>query len=152
MVRVIEFFYKLQRIYWKIRKPLTMGTRVIVEKEDSILLVQMTYMRGWFLPGGGVDKGETFYTSAKRELQEECGLEASDLKLLGVYLNRKHGKVDHVAVYLAPPPGSDPSIQDPREIRAVRYFHKNELPADLAPGHRRRIEEFYGLRDLDHHW
>jgi 8-oxo-dGTP diphosphatase len=36
-----------------------------------------------FLPGGGVDPGETPETAVRREVREECGLEIADLTLLG---------------------------------------------------------------------
>jgi len=42
--------------------------------------------RGWWIPAGAVDWGEDFMTAAKRECQEEAGI---DVDLKGVI------KVDH---------------------------------------------------------
>jgi 8-oxo-dGTP diphosphatase len=39
----------------------------------------------WALPGGHVDPGETFRQAAARELTEETGLQATDLRQLGIY-------------------------------------------------------------------
>ncbi|ULH15897.1 NUDIX domain-containing protein [Deinococcus sp. KNUC1210] len=39
----------------------------------------------WDLPGGGVEAGEVVEHAARRELNEETGLTAQDLQLLGVF-------------------------------------------------------------------
>lgn len=46
-----------------------------------------TFPRCWVFPGGGVDEGETLTAAARRELQEETGLEVSSdsLKLLCIW-------------------------------------------------------------------
>lgn len=148
----MQFLYQLRRLYHRVRKPVTLGSRALVVQQEQVLLVQLTYYPGWFLPGGGVDKGESFQTAATRELFEECGIVAEDSRLLGVYLNRHRGKVDHVAVYTVTKFTGTPSCHDVREIAEVRFFHKDSLPAELLPGHRRRIEEYFGKREAHHEW
>ena len=45
------------------------------------LAVNETKNRGWWIPGGGVDGGETFREGAHRECMEEAGVE---IELKGV--------------------------------------------------------------------
>lgn len=131
----------MHRRWLHLRGALTLGTRILVTKDDSVLLVRLTYSPGWHLPGGGVDHGESFLKGARRELREECGLEAAALDLLGIYLNQLGRNADHVAVFIARGVQGEPRIQDAREIAELRYFPINELPTGLLASHRRRIQE-----------
>ena len=39
---------------------MTFGVRAaVIDAENRIFLVKHTYVPGWYLPGGGVDPGET---------------------------------------------------------------------------------------------
>lgn len=44
----------------------------VVRDEDARIAV-VRAIRGWFLPGGGVDAGETAEQAVEREAREECG-------------------------------------------------------------------------------
>ncbi len=66
------------------------GVRIIVphhSNHNQFLFVRnredkrMGKRGGWGLPGGGVDKGETPYAAAMRELWEEAGFEKGDYHL-----------------------------------------------------------------------
>jgi len=149
---MIQWGYKAQRFYNRFRKPLTLGSRALVVREDHVLLVRLTYQKGWFLPGGGVDKGETFYSAVLRELGEECGIQSENPRLFGIYLNRKEHKVDHVAVYVVDKFSGEPRCQDADEIAEVQFFPMDNLPRDIWQGHRRRIEEYTGKRAIEHVW
>lgn len=69
------------------QRPVT-GASVAVFKEDSVLLVQRgrdPYKGFWTLPGGTQELGETLEQAARRELLEETGLRAGDLKLAEIF-------------------------------------------------------------------
>jgi hypothetical protein len=58
---------------------------------------------------------------------------------MGAYTGFKEWKTDHNIVFLC----RDFTLNGghDREIAEARFFHLNELPEGLWPGHRRRLEE-----------
>ncbi|GED67821.1 NUDIX hydrolase [Brevibacillus reuszeri] len=139
----MRWFHSLTRWYWKIRRPLTLGTRVIVtDEQKGVLLIRHTYTVGWYLPGGGVEKGETFFEAARRELREECGITAQVLSLCHLFYSEREGKRDHIALFHAPLTGAQEPKRDPVEVAEMRFFPWDKLPGDLSPATRRRLHEF----------
>jgi 8-oxo-dGTP diphosphatase len=71
------------------RPMLTVDVVVITAAETpEVLLIQRRnppFQGRWALPGGFVEDGEPVMQAAPRELAEETGLRASNLRLLGVY-------------------------------------------------------------------
>lgn len=53
-------------------------------EDDRILLVRKTYGKGWDIPGGYVDTGESPAMACRRELKEELGIEREPQRLLVV--------------------------------------------------------------------
>ena len=81
---------------------MTFGVRgAVLDGDNRILLVKHTYVPGWYLPGGGVDPGETAEEALARELREEgnIGLKGKP-ELVGLYQNREASPRDHVAFYI----------------------------------------------------
>jgi 8-oxo-dGTP diphosphatase len=63
---------------------------VVVKRGHEVLLVQRLNepSRGrWSLPGGAVELGETLQKAARREVQEECGLQVEPGEVLAVVDN-----------------------------------------------------------------
>ena len=61
--------------------------RCVIRSGDLVLLEERADPRGGVIyrpPGGNVELGERSQDAIQRELQEECGVEVSDLRLLGV--------------------------------------------------------------------
>lgn len=122
-----------------------MGVRLILEKDQAVLLVKHTYQVDWYLPGGGVKKGETIEGAARREAAEELGAALGDLHLFGVYTNFYEGKSDHVVVFSC----DDLTLtgKTDREIASLNFFRFDGLPGDVSPGSLRRIREYIGGGD-----
>lgn len=57
---------------------------VATDSAGKILLVRSP-QRGWEMPGGQVEIGESLEAAAKREVLEESGIEVSDLVFCGVF-------------------------------------------------------------------
>lgn len=137
---MLRLLYRLYQIYLFVVRPLTFGVRTMLVREGQVLLVRQTYMDGWFLPGGRIEKGETLEQAARREAREEVQAEIKTLSLLGVYSNFKEWKSDHNVLFLSEDftlgGGHD------KEIAEARFFELDALPSGLWPGHRKRIQEF----------
>lgn len=67
--------HRLRRIWWRVRKPLLLGCRVLAfDGQGRVLLVRHSYGSGrWMLPGGGIARGEDPLAAGLRELREEVG-------------------------------------------------------------------------------
>jgi ADP-ribose pyrophosphatase YjhB (NUDIX family) len=139
-----KVIYQAGKIVWRITKPVTAGTRVILIRDNKILLVKHTYQEHWYLPGGGIKKGETFEQAIRREIEEELDGQMGSLKLFGVYNNFFENKNDHVVIFIC----DEFSIagKKDREIENFDFFDTTDLPKNTAPGTRRRIEEFINGR------
>ena len=129
-----------------------MGVRAIILDGDSVLLIRHSYVPGWHLPGGGVDKGETLLEAMKREVREEVGLSVEATgQPLGMYARFRSGASDHVAVFVAQSWTGTPKA-DGFEILDVAFFPLDRLPEGTTAATRRRLDEYRGLAPLPEHW
>jgi 8-oxo-dGTP pyrophosphatase MutT (NUDIX family) len=128
------------RIYCFIFRPKALGVRVMLIKDGQVLLVRQTYMPGWFMPGGGVKRGETAEQAVRREAYEETGAQMGQLTLLGAYTHFGEFKSDHNLLFQCT--DFTYSGKQDREIAEVRFFPLDGLPDGLMPGHRQRLEEY----------
>ncbi len=140
MSRVRRLGYRVLRRWWKLTRPITVGVRVLLMREGQALLVQHTYQEAWYLPGGGVKRGETLEDAIRREAREEVGATLGALSLLGVYTNLLEGKCDHVAAFVC----DEFTLggETDHEIEQFAFYDVDALPADASPGTRRRVSEY----------
>ena len=143
MMRLLFLGY---RIYCFLFRPKLLGVRVMLIQNRQVLLVRQTYLPGWFMPGGGVKRGETLDEAIRREAREEVGAEMKDLKLIGAYTNFDGFKSDHNILFLCT--DFTHSGQPDREIAEVRFFPLDALPKDIWPGLRQRLEEYRAGREI----
>ncbi len=136
----IRLLYLGFKIYCFLFRPVRMGVRVMMIKDSKVTLVRQTYMPGWFMPGGGLNRGETLEQAARREAHEETGAELGEIRLMGAYTSFTDWKSDHNLVFIC----EDFKItgKPDKEIAEIRSFPLNELPDGLWPGHVRRLEEY----------
>ena len=138
MMRLLYFGF---RIYCYIFRPKTLGVRIMLIQNGQVLLIRQTYLSGWYMPGGGVKRGETLAQTARREAYEEVGAEMGVLKLLGTYTHFGDQKSDHNVLFLC----TDFTLKEKhdKEIAEVRFFPLDTLPDGLMEGHRKRLEEYH---------
>jgi len=137
MMRLLYIGY---RIYCFIFRPKTLGARVMLIQNGQVLLIRQTYMPGWFMPGGGVKRGETIDEAARREAREEVGAEMGELKLLGSYTHFGEQKSDHNVLFLCT--DFTTGKKQDSEIAEARFFPLDALPEGISEGHRKRLDEY----------
>lgn len=132
---------------------MTLGVRAIAtNNEGHVLLVEHTYLHGWHLPGGGVDRGETGEQAAARELREEAGIEPTDRPvLLSVHSNERVFRGDHVLVYRVEA-WREVGAPRPGEILHACFFPLDALPDTITAATRRRLAEAFEGAPVDPHW
>jgi ADP-ribose pyrophosphatase YjhB (NUDIX family) len=125
------------------------GASAVLFRDDAVLLVE----RGsgpseglWSLPGGSIEAGETAEEAARREVREECGLDADIVGLAGVYdiIDREDDGtvVLHyvIATYFGRAgEGAPVAASDARDARLVGLDTLGELPT--TPGTQHVIAE-----------
>ena len=104
--------------------------RVIVYRDDGdILLVRSRFSRQeWALPGGGVNRNESYEQAAVRETLEEIGLKIHNLRYLGKANSHESYAKFSVRVFAAYASNCD--IKCNFEIMEARWFNMNYLPKE----------------------
>ncbi len=151
--RLEPFARPFIRRHARLRRGLTLGVRgVVVDAEGRVLLVEHTYVPGWHLPGGGVERGETAAAAVARELEEEAGVRPTAApRLISIHSNHRSYPGDHVLLYRveawAPCPATSRG-----EIHQVGWFAPDQLPAAATRGTCARLAEIFGGRPSDPNW
>jgi ADP-ribose pyrophosphatase YjhB (NUDIX family) len=143
-----------QRILGLFRRPMTLGVRAIaLDAAGRLFLVRHTYTPGFYLPGGGVESGETVVAALTRELAEEGGLELSEPpRLIGFYYNPRHSRRDHVALYVAKNVRQSAARAPDWEIAESGFFALDALPAEATASTRARLAEYFDAAPPDAIW
>ncbi|WP_249872839.1 NUDIX hydrolase [Oceanobacillus saliphilus] len=111
------------------------ATNVINDKKE-ILLIKGP-MRGWEMPGGIVELGESLKDGAIRETKEETGIDVEILKFCGIFQNVKKSICN--TLFLAKPIGG--KLTTSSESLEVGFFPIEQSLKMVTVGNfRERIE------------
>lgn len=139
--------------WWRVSRGMTLGVRgIATDAEGRVLLIRHTYVEGWFLPGGGVERGEVAHEALAREMAEEGGVEPiAPAVLLGVYSNAPRFPDDHVLVYRVTDWRACATASE-GEIAERGFFPLDALPAGISKGTQARLGECFGGAPPSTHW
>jgi 8-oxo-dGTP diphosphatase len=106
-------------------------------RDGRWLLIRRGDTGEWALPGGTLEWGETLRESVVREVAEEAGVtRCVPGRLVGVYSRPDRDPRFHAVTVVVECEVDEPTRPpvNPLEIREVRLFRDDELPAELAFG------------------
>lgn len=148
---VLSILIRIKNFIMKIFNIKTLGARALIVQNNQVLLVRHTYNAGWYTVGGGIDNKESPQEALIRELYEEVGITTKEPPtLFGVYYNDFRGRDDYVVLYIV----KNFEIVDVKsqEIAEKKWFSLSNLPSDISPATKRRIEEYLGHRVQSDKW
>ncbi|MGE6753913.1 NUDIX hydrolase [Rossellomorea sp. NPDC071047] len=94
----------------------------IVQNEKGEILLIKGPRRGWEMPGGQVEEGESLKEAAIRETKEESGIDIEIVKFCGVFQNVSRSICN--TLFLATPVGGKPTTSP--ESLEVGFFPVEE--------------------------
>lgn len=117
----------------------------IIADGKKILLIKRKDERGWALPGGLLEYGETTENAIVREVREETGLDVKALRLFGVYSEPERDSRWHTVsvVYVCKVRGGQLNAGDDATEAEWRALEKT---SELAFDHKRIIADFFSGR------
>ncbi|MBQ1543898.1 MAG: NUDIX domain-containing protein [Caulobacteraceae bacterium] len=151
--RIEPFTRPFVHAAFRLTRGMTLGVRgLVTDSQGRVLLIEHTYLPGWYMPGGGVERGETAEQSLARELVEEAGVRLTARpRLVSFHSNDLRHPGDHVLIYRVE--AWEPCEATSRgEIHALDWFAPDALPEGVTASTRRRIEEALGGAEADPLW
>ncbi|WP_156178066.1 NUDIX hydrolase [Bacillus sp. SA1-12] len=122
-------------------KHIVSAAAIVLNNRQEILLIKGP-RRGWEMPGGQVEEGESLKTAAIRETKEESGIDIEIIRFCGIFQN-VNGSICNT-LFLGTPIGGNLSTSP--ESLEVGFFPINQaLEMATWKNFRQRIE--YCLND-----
>lgn len=124
----------------KYKNPAPTADVVAIQDGKVLMILRKNPPKGWALPGGFIEYGETAEQAAARELQEETGLQASRLRLIGVYSDPDRDTRYHTLT-VAFAVAVSGTLRAGDDALEACWFPIGELPDLIAFDHRRVIAD-----------
>jgi ADP-ribose pyrophosphatase YjhB (NUDIX family) len=129
----VTAFQQLRRGIWFVWRPSVRGVLAVpLTPEGRVVLVRLTYARGWHLPGGGIKRGEEPAAAVLRELREEIGLVAhGEVLWVGEFEHRPDHRRGTSTLFLVQ--GVRYAPRRSLEIEEIAAFDPAALPSGVTP-------------------
>lgn len=114
----------------------------LLDYENKIVLIERNNEpKGWAIPGGFVDMGESLEDAARREAKEETNLDVNLYVQLKTYSDPKRDPRFHTVstVFIATASGMPVAGDDAKNIR---IYSIDELPNNLAFDHNLILKDY----------
>jgi ADP-ribose pyrophosphatase YjhB (NUDIX family) len=121
-------------------------TDIIIRVGGGIVLInRKNPPRGWAIPGGFIDYGESAEAAAVREAMEETCLVVKELELVGVYSDPHRDPRHHTlsVIFTARGEGVPRAADDALELGV---FTHDALPSPLAFDHAKILADFFAAK------
>jgi 8-oxo-dGTP diphosphatase len=114
-----------------------LGVGLVILRDRKLLLykrVRAPEAGHWSIVGGKVDHMEPAEQAARREAEEESGLEIGRITLLGPTEVISEADQQHwiSLLYIADEVAGEPSLTEPDKLSAFGWYGRNELPEPLS--------------------
>ena len=123
---------------------------IIIEMIDRphrpiILIERRNEPHGWAIPGGFVDYGESVEAAARREAEEEVGLQVALIEQFQVYSHPSRDPRKHTmsVVFLAEAAGEPQAADDAKNLD---LFESWRTPSNLCFDHDQILRDYWRYR------
>lgn len=144
--------FKVKALYWiagGIAKifgqvvPPTPSVGAIIERNDKVLLVNLSYSEGYNIPGGILEAGENLEEGLAREVREETGLSVTRAKYLCSNIHTNNNFPGVQATFVVRARGNPKASTE----GALEWVEKTATPKLLVYPDSRKALELYLKND-----
>ncbi len=120
----------------------TVDIIIEMEGDEIVLIMRKNEPRGWAIPGGFVDYGESMEDAAIREAREETSLDVTLVEQLHTYSSPDRDPRHHTisTVYIAKGNGVPEAADDASDIGV---FREEKIPKPLMFDHEKIIGDYF---------